>query len=63
MESPVTCSVERAISGDLTLLVGGDAAHATGHQVDDPWQDLDDLMVSLSVVLLETAAVRALPGR
>jgi hypothetical protein len=43
--------------------VGGDAAHAAGHQADDPWQDLDDLMVSLSMLLLETAAVRALPGR
>ena len=27
VESSVTCSVERAISGDFTLLVGGDAAH------------------------------------
>lgn len=27
VESPVTCGVERAISGDFTLLVGGDAAH------------------------------------
>ena len=27
VESPVTCGVERAISGDLTLLVGGEAAH------------------------------------